>query len=596
VRRSLRLRRGGEDGFSLIELVMAIFVFSVITTALGYVMTGSMVDVAFARQRQVANHLATQAMEQVRALPFATLAAGLNRADLATADPDIAVTGSGATAVYTFTPTNETIPTGTSGTLQVPLNPHKQTKVLNGTTFTVAVYPTNYQGSTTSFRATVIVSWTGSFRKGMVAKVSTQTILFSPAGCVSSATHPFASPCQPFLYGTAAMSQGAVTVTGSLLGISLNQAALRAGELDSTMQIEQVSAVQGRTTTSGVSLDIAGQSVQNSGAQAGASASDTDPVSTASPYSQAPVSQGSPSTLSASNGYFSLVLTPSATETGNSISTSNATSSANLCPDPLGINQNDLLPCGSGSLQQAGLMSGTFSVGAGAIPMGNALLGSIGAAPTAAKSFTNRDAASGSSSCLQTTGDGCLRAESRRSIGTVSLVGLPANLASLRPSDIPSGWNSYLLRVSSFSDTVSAESGVGSAAPTATMPTGAGAPTISYWNGAGYSTTTIAPGPAVAVPVASVNINDAGFPGGALSIQITAGVSTGGTVKSDPDGGSCAVPCIRTSSSARSASPIVGDITYKITHNGVTLADLTVHVDLGTLLAQTSYKAAPGAG
>ena len=83
---------------------MAIFVFSVITTALGYVLTGSMVNVAFARQRQVANHLATQAMEQVRALPFSTLAAGLDRTDLATADPNITVAGSGPTAVYTFTP------------------------------------------------------------------------------------------------------------------------------------------------------------------------------------------------------------------------------------------------------------------------------------------------------------------------------------------------------------------------------------------------------------------------------------------------------------------------------------------------------------
>jgi prepilin-type N-terminal cleavage/methylation domain-containing protein len=596
MRGALPPRQDVDGGFSLIELVMAIFVFSVITTALGYVLTGSMVNVAFARQRQVANHLATQAMEQVRALPFSTLAAGLDRTDLATADPNITVAGSGPTAVYTFTGTNETIPTGTSGTAQVPLNPHRQTKVVNGTTYTVGAYPTNYQGSTTSFRATVIVSWTGSFRKGMVAKVSTQTILFSPAGCVSSATHPFASPCQPFLYGTAAMGQGGVTVTGTLLGISLNQAVLRAGELGSLMQIEQVSAAQGRATTSGVSLDIVGQSVQNSGAQAGATASDTDPVSTASPYSTAAVSQGSPATLSASNGYFSLVLTPSPTETGSSTSTSSATSSTNLCPDPLGINQNDQLPCGSGSLQQTGLMSGTFSVGAGPIPMGNALLGSIGTAPTAARTFANLDTAPGSSSCTQTTGDGCERAEARRSIGTTTLAGLPANLASLRPADIPSGWSGYLLRMSSFSDSVSAESGVGSAAPTAAIPISGSAPTISYWNGAGYSTATLAPGAAVDLPVTSVNINDAGFPGGALTIQITADVSTGGTVKSDPDGGSCAVPCVRTSASAQSASPLVGDITYKITHNGVTLADLIIHVDLGALLAQTSYKAAPSAG
>ena len=145
----------------------------------------------------------------------------------------------------------------------MPLNPHRQTKVMNGTTYTIAVYPTNYLGSTTSFRATVIVSWTGSFRKGVISQVSTQTVLFSPSGCVSSATHPFASPCQPFLYGTAAMSQGAVTITGTILGIDLTQATLQTGELDSTMQIEQVSAVQGHAKTSGVLLDILNQSLQN---------------------------------------------------------------------------------------------------------------------------------------------------------------------------------------------------------------------------------------------------------------------------------------------------------------------------------------------
>ena len=229
----------------------------------------------------------------------------------------------------------------------------------------------------------------------------------------------------------------------------------------------------------------------------------------------------------------------------------------------------------------------------GAIPLGNALMGSIEAAPTAAKAYTNRDIAPGASSCTQTTGDGCLRAESRRSIGTASFVDLPANLYSLRPSDIPVGWNGYLVRLNSFSDSVTAESGVGSAAPTATMT---GSPTISYWNGAGYSSMALTPGAAAALPVAGVSINDPSFPGNPLTIDISADLSTGGTVLSDPDVGSCGSPCTRTTASAQSASPIVGDITYRVTYGAQTLADLNIHVDFGALIAQASYKAAPSAG
>ena len=273
------------------------------------------------------------------------------------------------------------------------------------------------------------------------------------------------------------MGQGAVTVTGTLNGISLNQAVLRNGELDSTMQIEQVSAAQGRATTSGVSLDITGQSVQNSGAQAGATASDTDPVSTASPYSQAARDPGQP--LHAERLQRLLLAGADAQPHRDGKQHQHVRTPLRRrtsVPIRSAINQNDLLPCGSGSLQQTGLMSGTFSVGAGAIPMGNALFGSIAAAPSAAKSFTSLDTAAGASACTQATGDGCVRSEVRRSIGTVTLVNLPANLASLRPADTPSGWNGYLLRASNFSDIVSAESGVGSTAPTATFRPGEAPP------------------------------------------------------------------------------------------------------------------------
>ena len=103
------------------------------------------------------------------------------------------------------------------------------------------------------------------------------------------------------------------------------------------------------------------------------------------------------------------------------------------------------------------------------------------------------------------------------------------------------------------------------------MPTGGSAPTISYWNGAGYSTDDARAGcAAVDLPVASVNINDPGFPGGPLTIDITADrLDRRNREERSRRRELCGARASAPSASAQSASPIVGDITYKITHNGV---------------------------
>ena len=80
-----RLRGGGtaEGGFSLIELVLATGVLAMVMSSLAFLGTSAFTDAAVARSRQTATGLASQALEQVRALPYDTVSQGLLTSDLA---------------------------------------------------------------------------------------------------------------------------------------------------------------------------------------------------------------------------------------------------------------------------------------------------------------------------------------------------------------------------------------------------------------------------------------------------------------------------------------------------------------------------------
>ena len=252
--------------------MVASMVILVIMVSLAYVMTSSLKAVSFAKQRQTANALMDMTMEEVRALPYATTGTGMDNTDISTsADPNI--TGSGP---YIFAPNGETLVSGTlsSAAGATPLYPHHRTSTgINHTTYTVATYIARYLGVTSAFRVTVIVSWVPSVVRGLSNQVSTQTVVVSPsAGCLSAATHPFAAPCQPFLYAQATSGKGAIAITppvgypGTAItdpnngqSVALQQAELAPAWDDSTMQIEQVSNESATGQTGQGLLSVAGE-------------------------------------------------------------------------------------------------------------------------------------------------------------------------------------------------------------------------------------------------------------------------------------------------------------------------------------------------
>src|SRR5205085_6845620 len=119
------------------------------------------------------------------------------------------------------------------------------------------------------------------------SRVENQSILYSGNGCLSTATHPFAAPCQPFLYGTASTAAGHIDVTGTLPNADFSRATLWGGAISSTRQLEQVNAVKGNTQASGVSILPADSSEQFSNRNQLATAADNDPTQSDPDYSTA---------------------------------------------------------------------------------------------------------------------------------------------------------------------------------------------------------------------------------------------------------------------------------------------------------------------
>lgn len=583
-------RVSDERGFGLIELVVAMVIMSMLMLALSYVFSRSLTAVAFERQRQSAQSLANQTLEQIRALPFATVSRGLDSADSTLAsDPNITTAGSVRT--LTFNSINETIPVGTGGTTQAPLIPHQRSVQVGVETFTVRAYITNYLNDPASqkYRAVVVVSWADKFHQGTLARsITTESILFSSGGCVSSATHPFAAPCQPFLYSTASVDTGFIRVTGVLSGVALDQANLLLANTDATIQVEQVSSTQGLAQTSGASIGLSGQTVSSVGSAAASSGADNDPASTSPVYSSASASQGAigPLTVSDAPGHNSLTVSASAGDTASTASTPSA-SATNSCQDFNNAAQTNGLPCSSSRSQQAGTMTASARFWSGGDDFGTLTLASLAAAPSATRVFATRVTAPGGSYCANTIsgGDGCIHARSTRSIGTLSLGGLPSTLTG------PAGWAGYFVRLSGYSDTATAESGAGSVAPTIALASPA--PALSYWNGTGYSSLSIAAGTGVTIPATTFDATWI-VDGEALQIQMIPNLTTGGTSTVDSAGSPCT--CTRTVGTATVASPLVGTIRYVLTYKGNVLDDLTLTVNLGSTLANTSYQAAPSAG
>lgn len=617
----IRRRLHAEGGFSLIELMFALGIILVALFAMAYMITVSLSNVAFARQRDGANSLANQTMEQIRALPFTTIQAGLDNTDLTnTTDSNILKPGQGGCPAgsycYKVVPSvaqcpagvpayGERIPHGTNANI-TPLVPHQFTQVVGPTTYTISVYDSYLCDiqTTNTFRVTVVVSWAKAQIQGLSTQVTTQSVFYSQSGgCVGSGTHPFAAPCQPFFYATADVQNGTVGISGNVPNLGLFDTivsppvSLDLPEFTSNLSVEQITNAQGVSTTSGASLDMAVSGPVKAGYARDTTAADNDPAQPGQIYQQTtpnPKTGPSAGSVSASGSGDSFTLSSSGSDTYGSTSTT-AASVANACANRSGTNQTDNQPCSNASSQQKGTLTAVLRLKPPGGDLGDAMLASVSAPATQSFGFTNRDVTPQAGTCTGTSGDGCIHADTVRYIGSFTAGGFPASIPG------PAGWNGSLIQVTNFTDSASAESGVGGSNP---MATASG--TLSYWNGAGYSACTIGTNcPAtVSTPKIDIITNVTGV--GSVEVllpAVTWTVNTATTTKNAPPPAPDTLPaCVAATTcianaTGTSTSPVTGDLRYQVNFliAGViqnNLADLTLHVDLGTLQAISRYKPA----
>jgi hypothetical protein len=202
----------------------------------------------------------------------------------------------------------------------------------------------------------------------------------------------------------------------------------------------------------------------------------------------------------------------------------------------------------------------------------------------------SRIGTSGGTACPTTATPGCITSQATRSLGTVSLGGLP----SAQSGDLaPSGWTGSLITVSGLQESAYAEAGPGHRNPTFTRSAG----TVSYYDVATQTVKTVSNFTTMTSDQ-TVNLGTTSgtyYKGGHTTvIGLTGSMRVGAAAPISPSVSIPDVNC-KTAACAYSATPastLVATLVYSISIDGSAITSFAVSVDLGALVARASYKAA----
>lgn len=592
IRRSLERRRGEDSGFTLVELVVAMVVTLVVMTALLAFVVQSLRTVALAKQRQTSTGLATQALERLRALPYETVTTA-SGAPAPSGNPNL----TGASPVL-FRPAAVA---GVEEELIVnAVSPLLTPQSVEGVDYQVWQYVTKQPalaGEQQTFNLTAIVSWTSPVSGGTRTTVQRSTT-YSPTGCLSTATRPFSGPCQASFTAQAGQAAASISVTHAtdsslpILGFDGREVELTLPALDTNLLLEQTTSVtSGVATSEGRASD---GSVQTSGGLPVRAAVDSDPSSPAGQQQSSATAPQTSTTRSVSGVAGRLLVTPTTADTG--AATAAVAAEPAMCTGSDGVQLTtgapERRPCASGRVRAEG--------SAGSIQyelldvLGLASLfvpvASVGESPYDARAVAAHLTTGNATACTSAggvSGAGCAHSGASRALGDVVLGGLPAvGLDGLLTVTAPLGYTGSW-KVTGLTETAFAESGTGARAPGYTR-----SGTLSWWNGTGYSQVAldsdqrqeIAPAP-VTARFASLDQT--------LEIMVESTVTVEPATVTTEGPSDCATSsCVAV---ARAAGGIRGLTTYTVTLDGVVQTRFVVVTELGGLVAQAGYKAAPDA-
>lgn len=566
--------RRADDGFSLTELLISMVVIGIILAGMAGVQVKALATVALSRQRQQAIDLANRTMEQIRALPYDTVTAGLRTSDLS---GDANITSGMFEPAYDSSISEHIVSSASASS--APLYPHVQAgaaTTVGPVQFRVASYVSLVSATAgdtlEGYWLTAIVTWSSAQTNGVTKTVATRSQLFSPSGCLSTATHPFSGPCQAYFDATAGDTPAGISIATSspglpaLIGDDLQTSTVSTPSLSAVLMSEQTISTQGKAVTSGAKYSTG--TVETAAGEVGAaSGATTDPATGEAAFTPTATSFQGTSTVSSSTGAFAL-----GAGSGDSATAASTTEAAGTCLDLSDVAVNTGEPCSNAKVTPSGNLTATLAYNSKTLP-----LASITAAGTPSRAFVARYLSSGGAICPTASGIGCISAKTAGALGAATMGGTVPSATGH-----PAGF-SQMVSLSGFTTTAGAESGIGAAGPTTTR-----AGTLTYWSGAANVNVNLATALAQTLTLGPVAYSYSGPLG-------TAQVAMSGTVTiGDPDTSTVAGTCQPTACSAAATSgSVIATLEYDVTIDGVPAGAFIVTVDLGTAMAKTSYTAAP---
>lgn len=581
-----RCASGDDSGFTLAELLIVMIILGGCLLGLLVVQASALRTVTLAKERQQATAFSTRTMEQLRALPYDIVTAGLNSSDLS-GDVNIAA-GRLRPTGYPNT-IDEPIVAGGSAAA-APLFPHCQQSaatLVRGTQYRVCSYVTlvsTTAGDTTKGHwLTVIVRWQSNASKSKPINVSTRSQVFSPAGCLGTATRPFSGPCQAFHDGTAGSQPAGIAVTGELAdGRLLTDNPMVSGTVDlpqvtSSVQSQQVVSVQAVAETSGATLQDASSAPPSTGSRTAATGAFTDSDASGGTARTTDTVSQSATSLTSSGTASSVTLLPGLDGNGTSASTTKAVA-ASACQDLAGGAVTSGQACASSTTTPpAGSQSASLTYGQ-VIPLGSV------AAPTAAgpsRAFVARYLSPGGSYCPGTSGAGCLSANTTRTLGTAVLGGLPSNAVGTPP-----GFGTAMVSVATYADRAAVAAGTGAEAPTASR-----SGTLSYWNGTGYASLTLGPASTGTFPLGTVTATYQSSAGQDVTVVMSGSLAVTAATSEASGPALCQpAPCVRSSTSGT----VTASVTYQLSAGATPVGRFTTTLKLGSSAARATYRAPLG--
>jgi prepilin-type N-terminal cleavage/methylation domain-containing protein len=575
-----------DDGFTLIEIIVAMFLTLILMTVVLAVLVSGLQTISLARQRQTATSLTTQSMERLRALDYASVT--VDNPAAWPMDAGLSYVSGGAPPL--FAPSS--VLPGVSEPLLVNNYSGKRvSSPIDGVNYVVQTYvtdPVPSAGQQQVYNLTVITSWSSSVSHGQ-RNVAQRSVLFSPSGCLTAADHPFSGPCQSAFVAHAGQSLGGFTVsadssTGNIDGFDGRMISLALPVLSSDLTMEQTASAKGLVGT------IEGRSTGATDAIAGgvgASVAVTSDPSSASPQTKTSTAMQSSGEVSLSGALGQLVAHAPTGTSGTSsaaiyadltLCRNGTAAGLGLVTGPVGA----LRPCVSSSVD-TNASSGFIALRAPtAVGSVDALLVSLGTGAAVSRAVAaNLASAMSGTACDASTPaiatGGCVHAAVTRSLGTVSVLDPTGSLAP------PAGYQG-LWYVDGLTETASSESGRGARNPTYTK-----SGTLHWWNGLTYVVVPLngfgSAGSPADITLPSVTLT---YPDG-LTVTASGAVTVNHPTSVLQGASACTATC---PAGVDGSSTVRSILTFQVT-KGASTSTFGMAADLGGLIANSSFKAAP---